>query len=503
MAGTWTSSEDEDFGSLGDNKVIVTGGTSGTPAQFSDFVTADRAGEAALLAATAGLSPTLALSFALRPVDVIALLISFIVASKTTETDHIFITGTDWRGAAQTEGIDVSAGNATYVSTKYFATISNIDCSDNAAGGGTQWADGTVRVTQPQWGFIWNNGHGQYIIDAKTFAIGDGSTSTYFQSRTENAYFPNYSDESDLVLASATLHLGILDDVEETRDGSVWNFKRDAGTFKGLRFLGILKLYGSQIIQPDSYSGGAQPFFFWLVNSSSDIQNSILEGIGVLMDGNNPTIRNSIIYASGGSSNGWQDVGSSATFINNRVYSTARGITFSFQHGAKVIGATISNIATSTILLSTISNDVFLIDSTYDKPIVVAWQIPTNSADFHEQQTVNIHVADKDGSDLQSVVVLCEDQTGAQVFSVSTDSNGDITEQTISWRKFTDGSPPTTTTFSPHKFTFSLAGYETQVHDKIILDSPIGKGNPWNIELQPLRARVYGRSHRIQTPQFA
>ena len=58
MAGTWTCSEDEDFGSLGDNKVIVTGGTSGTPAQFSDFVTADRAGEAVLLAATAGLSPS-------------------------------------------------------------------------------------------------------------------------------------------------------------------------------------------------------------------------------------------------------------------------------------------------------------------------------------------------------------------------------------------------------------------------------------------------------------
>jgi len=185
MTGTWTSSEDEDFGSLGDNKVIVIAGTSGTPVQFDDFVTADRAGEAVLLAATAGLSPTLALTYALRPVDVIALLISFIVASKTTETDHIFITGTDWRGAAQTENIDVSAGNGTYVSTKYFATISNIDCSDNSSGGGTQWADGTVRVTQPQWGFIWDHSDGdadrkQFRISATTWDIGDGSTTTWF-----------------------------------------------------------------------------------------------------------------------------------------------------------------------------------------------------------------------------------------------------------------------------------------------------------------------------------
>ncbi len=95
MPGTWTCSEDEDFGSLGDNKVIVISGTSGSPATFADFVTADRAGEAVLLAATAGLSPTLALTYAIRPVEDLALLISCIVASKTTETDYIFITGSD------------------------------------------------------------------------------------------------------------------------------------------------------------------------------------------------------------------------------------------------------------------------------------------------------------------------------------------------------------------------------------------------------------------------
>ena len=132
------------------NTVVNTGGTSGTPSTFAGFVTADRAGTATLLAATAGLSPTLALTYQIRPVDVIALLITFTVAAKTAEADYIFITGTDWRDAAQTEAIDVTAGNGAYTSTKYFRTITNIDCSDNAAGGGTQWADGTVAVTQPQ-----------------------------------------------------------------------------------------------------------------------------------------------------------------------------------------------------------------------------------------------------------------------------------------------------------------------------------------------------------------
>ena len=120
------------------NTVVVTGGTSGTPATFADFVTADRAGTAFLLPVGPPASPVLALDYQIRPVEDMALLITFTVAAKTAQADYIFITGTDWRDAAQTEAIDVTAGNGTYVSTKYFRTITNIDCSDNAAGGGTQ-----------------------------------------------------------------------------------------------------------------------------------------------------------------------------------------------------------------------------------------------------------------------------------------------------------------------------------------------------------------------------
>ncbi len=76
-----------------------------------------------------------------------------------------------------------TAGNGTYVTTKYFAAISSLDCSDNAAGGGNQWADGTIRVTQPQWGLIWDSGNGaQYQIDCD-IDIGDSSMATYFTSK--------------------------------------------------------------------------------------------------------------------------------------------------------------------------------------------------------------------------------------------------------------------------------------------------------------------------------
>ena len=179
MPGTFTYTE-------ATNTVVVTGGTSGSPSDFASFVTADRAGTAILLPAGPSASPTLALDYQIRPVENVALLITFNVAAKTAEADYIFITGTDWRDAAQTEAIDVTAGNGAYVSTKYFRTITNIDCSDNAAGGGTQWADGTVAVTQPQWGVIWDYGNScQYQVDLSAWDIGDNSTATYFSSENE------------------------------------------------------------------------------------------------------------------------------------------------------------------------------------------------------------------------------------------------------------------------------------------------------------------------------
>ena len=128
MPGTFTYA-------VATNIVTVTGGTSGSPADFASFVAADRAGAGtSLLAAWSPTSNTKALTYQVRPVELLALLISFVVAGKTAETDYIFITGTDAWGAAQTESIDVSAGNGTYVTTKRFRTITNIDCSDNAAG---------------------------------------------------------------------------------------------------------------------------------------------------------------------------------------------------------------------------------------------------------------------------------------------------------------------------------------------------------------------------------
>ncbi|GAG31412.1 unnamed protein product, partial [marine sediment metagenome] len=168
----------------------------------------------------------LALEYPIRPVEDLALLVKCVVAgTKTADEDYIFITGKDWRGAAQTESIDVSAGDGTYEPAKYWSVITTLDCSDEAAGSGNVWGDGNLTVTQDIWGVIWDYGNGQYKIDSH-LDFGNGSTTSYFKSELEMVYFATGTDP--IVTASANLRLGEKDN-DWGRNGSFWSYGPSGG----------------------------------------------------------------------------------------------------------------------------------------------------------------------------------------------------------------------------------------------------------------------------------
>jgi len=98
MSITYDSSE---------NRVTITGYTEGSPCNFDDIVTADRAGTGTKLLDSGSPANNLTLTYQIRPVELQALdNIKFIVANKTAETDYIYLTDTDAWDAAQTESID-------------------------------------------------------------------------------------------------------------------------------------------------------------------------------------------------------------------------------------------------------------------------------------------------------------------------------------------------------------------------------------------------------------
>ena len=482
MAGTWTCTDDEDFGGLTWNRVQVTGGTSGTPTTPADFVTADAAGEAVLLAAVS-CAKGMSLTYQIRPTMAIALTISFIIAAKTAHTDYVFITGTDWDDQAQTESIDISAGNETYTTTKKFRTITQIDIEDVGDGNGTAAADGTVRVTQPQWGRIWDYGNGFYKITAKLM-IGDGSASTYF---TVDGL--SIEQTANKVSVTANANMSIL--------SSYWTFQADNGN--------PYFVTGGTLTVKRSLIQWISTNNFFIIQATLDISDSIICGDG--------TDQAFIVYEGTGSSGSIENLYlyNLRDFSMRSVNVTMDTINVDTSHSA--FGSHSESGQTFSI------SDAKATNSTYDARVddtasscrlnlidprftVSDPYIVSNDSECWLQYTVNIKVVDKNGTAIQTANVVCDTSESSnydtEEFDVNTDASGDIAEQTITAKKWVDVAK-TETDYAPTQFTISKAGYETLILKAITVNAPI----VWHLELQPMRARVLGRpSRRISAPNF-
>jgi len=451
------------------NKVVVTGGTSGTPATFTNFVTFDRAGVDTILLSAGSPASDLALTYAVRPVEDLAILVKCVVANKTAEADFIFITGKDWRGAAQTESIDVTAGNGSYTTTKYWSEITSLDCSDNAAGGGVVWADGDLSVTQDVWGVIWDYGNRQYRIDAK-FPIGDTTTPTYFKSIDESVYFSfetYVTDNADLKIGEKR--------VNYPQKGSYWDLPSVIGwdAYILASSGSALGIYGSvlkfrvagwvQIYNPEIYDS--------VIMGDTVIKNPIFQG-------NNIRIYNTYFTNFQNSISIWA---SPVAFDNCHI--DGIGIAINGKNTATVKGVDITDLLGGRWHSDVGSNGPNTLNFLDPKFILSVIRHSNVGNITTHQLTCNIHIADKDGADLAGVTVDCEDQFGVAVWAagtIATNAGGDIAEQIITYKKWEGlGDPPSVTEYSPHKFTISKAGYETMVLDAVTVDGKIG----WHLEL--------------------
>ncbi len=93
-----------------------------------------------------------------------------------------------------------------------------------------------------------------------------------------------------------------------------------------------------------------------------------------------------------------------------------------------------------------------------------------NTGECNVQFNCNIHVEDDNGTDVETATVLCEDKDGGEIFSVTTNGSGDITEQQVNHIKWVDAAK-TETVYYPLKFTISKTGYDPVVIDNV---TPVG-----------------------------
>lgn len=536
------------------NTIQVTDGTSGAPATFNDMYTADQAGTGTLLLddgnpneGGAGANNPLTLTYAVRPTHDKAIQVKCVVAAKTAEADFVFITGTDWRGAAQTESIDVTAGNGSYTSTKYWATITSLDCSDNAAGGGTAWADGTLDVTQDIWGVVWEfTADRAYQIDAH-IEIGDGSTATFFRSENECVVFA--SDITLQTVNAATCELGQLSNSYPI-NGSHWQFNVSSNMY----------------LVP--VSGAATAAF--------NIYGSILTSSGkdfYWSDGDIAFLRTNLFFTTATECPGFTS-GIESLSLTDIFISGANRLTLSLTpdvaerlhvHNASYAymagkDATISNATWSGVGIAQV-DQVGAYTLTMQDPVAnITSPVGGDASSIMiEQYTCNIHTADEDGADLTGVSIACttfgnvvsndagstfykcvEDHTsgtfatdvaagkweattaayaalagctgaaanGAWVTGIdyvastteftgiTTDSDGDIAEQTIDYKKWI-GTSEALLTYSPHTFTLTYGG-DTHVVTDFVVTSPI----IWHLEFPPVATMLTAIYNKLPSADY-
>ena len=324
--------------------------------------------------------------------------------------------------------------------------------------------------------------NGSYTVSCN-INFGDGTESTYFRSSFEQIYFTD--DKSFTVKNNATLQIG-----KKQGDwgyaGSAWSVA-PAATLNIIVFdqsTATFKFYASNFHVRSA-------FITYISDGTVEILNAIMSYTESEGDSSGkryifPDTVDTLILKDVYFNDIWAIalMNTSATYEDVHIHHTAYGA-YAPDAAISLTDVRLSEATTALAYVAGSSAGLTFIDP---KEHITLVKIVTDESNYVlERYSCNIHVTDEDGSDISGVTVDCQDEGDNYVWtqgSVTTDGNGDIAEQIITYKRWL-GASETLTTYSPHKFTISAAGYDDFVIDNVTVDGPV----KWHIELQKPRNR--------------
>ncbi len=452
------------------------------PIGFVDLWNADKAGSLSLHART-GIAAVdgaaVALTRNARPADRVVLGgarqdLHVTVANWTNMTSAIVrLIGADSAGAAQTEDLALT-GNGTFYVTKYFVTLTQ---SQVTAWSGTGSFD--YEVKQMQWGVVWKLASNQYYIGPSTrLYIGDGGTETHFKTSNEavridtqtlNTY--NIQVRNNARFYSGTI---VNESLKTSRDGSYLEL---LGGTSGSAIAMIYLDAGSYAYVVSSKLKGANaannPCF--MGSGSVTLWHCIIENCRTALWNANRNIYDVVCsnlqkFAEGGA----------GTYNDISVMIATYAFTCSYSSSITITGL-VARSLTYGIQFWQFSGSAYLINCDFD-----AWAISyeggTNNGRAYRQYTVDLKVTDKNDIAIEGATAILTDKDGTQVFSLTTDTNGDIITQTVTRGYYHQSTGNTLQESAPHTLTILKAGYQTYVKKFTITEK-----TKWAIKLAPVQ----------------
>jgi hypothetical protein len=340
------------------------------------------------------------------------------------------------------------------------------------------------------WGVVHYHGDNVYALDALLY-LGDGSTSTYFIDSRKVVVFTDQITGNSVrliyVYNNAHIQLGKVaeEDEKSTYDGCeiFINMSADYSMLlEGQTTNTYRRLYGCTISTPSNYIKRCQIYSYsdtrlWNCNFVNFTFPEIL---------GNANIYNATVMG------GWDDPykgraieGQFGSPVIDKVFATNMGWFAQLMPWNNEIK--IDNVVTDNekgVYINQHNKDIILTDC-----FLTDWTMWMQGEDetgkVLRKYTVNIHVADKDGNDLEGATIVCKDKNGNEVFNVQTDSYGNITEQEVTYQQWYQLSwgehgEEDAICYSPHSFEISQDEKESLIYENITLDKPIN----WHVELQ-------------------
>lgn len=152
---------------------------TGTETSLDGAFAADQAGSYTILPAIAPAASLAPYEMPVKALDRAAQVDVVLAGTTAGAGDTVVLTGIDLLGNTQTETIDVSGGNGTYTSEKYFQDITDVACNG--------FSGGTIQIDQKCWGMIYRRQEPEdprygravdHCLLRCFLFFGDGGTST-------------------------------------------------------------------------------------------------------------------------------------------------------------------------------------------------------------------------------------------------------------------------------------------------------------------------------------
>lgn len=328
------------------------------------------------------------------------------------------------------------------------------------------------------WGVVALQGTSQFLFDCK-LVVGDGSTATYFADVEKQVTFSDFFTSADAYIKvrhSATFILGTLLDASAKTGGRgcciIFNCNYGGSyTVDGYDSSSIVYLYGSTFIN----IGTATYLRFRL--RGVDAYAHRVYCCTVTNDFQfNFCINDTDFKWLTALSCEYLFHRSSGIIANVNVFNGV-GIAYAYSTDTTIVKNVFARGNTRIMEMSNAVVDSYLIDVDADNWLF-KWS-GTCSGEAYRQYTFNLQVIEEDGTAIQNATVTLTDKDDTEIFSLSTDANGDIAEQTVSRGYYDQAHGDTLQDYGPFTLTVEKANFETYVHEGIVLDEPID----WRIAL--------------------